>query len=128
MYLVIGLSEEECEGVFRVLAGILHLGNIEFELGAGGDSESSSISTYQESQRGVEVAGKFLGLSQGLTEALVSRTWGRAARGRGRASIHVIPRTKTQAEEARAEEPSGVSHGYWYCTGQAELGSCQPAD
>ncbi len=41
---LLGFSENDMESLFRILSGVLHLGNISIEAGGGrGDSESSAI-------------------------------------------------------------------------------------
>ena len=47
---LLGFSSKEQQNIYKILAGILHLGNVHFEAGQGKmDSESCSISTEDQS-------------------------------------------------------------------------------
>ena len=47
---LLGFSSKEQQNIYKILAGILHLGNVQFESGSGKmDSESCSIPNSDES-------------------------------------------------------------------------------
>ncbi|XP_024385122.1 myosin-9 isoform X2 [Physcomitrium patens] len=68
---VVGINPEEQEAIFRVVASVLHLGNIEFV--AGSDSDSSKLKDDQ-SKFHLEAAAELLQCeSKGLLDSLCTR-------------------------------------------------------
>ena len=59
---LLGFSAKEQKNIFLILAGILHLGNVEFEQGSGrSDSESSAVPATDQS---LEVMAKLLEIEE----------------------------------------------------------------
>lgn len=68
---IVGINLEEQESIFRILAGILHLGNIEF---TSGREHDSSILKDQESNFHLQTAAElFMCDSKALQDALCTR-------------------------------------------------------
>lgn len=68
---IVGINLEEQEAIFRILAGILHLGNIEF---TSGREHDSSIPKDQESNFHLQTAAElFMCDSKALQDALCTR-------------------------------------------------------
>ncbi|XP_030490697.2 myosin-17 isoform X1 [Cannabis sativa] len=68
---IIGISEEEQESIFRVVAAILHLGNINF---SKGEEIDSSVIKDDESRYHLNVTSELLRCdAQSLEEALIKR-------------------------------------------------------
>lgn len=84
----VGMSEEEVEDAFRVVAAILVLGQVNFSEDA---KEQSQVSNKQET----ELAGKLLKVStNSLEHALIYRT---ISSGSARASVYKCSNNKEQA-------------------------------
>ncbi|WJZ97742.1 hypothetical protein VitviT2T_016323 [Vitis vinifera] len=68
---VVGISEEEQEAIFRVVAAVLHLGNIEF---AKGKDIDSSIIKDEESRFHLNMTAELLNCdAKGLEDAMIKR-------------------------------------------------------
>ncbi|KAG6658241.1 myosin-17-like [Carya illinoinensis] len=68
---VVGISEEEQEAIFRVVAAILHLGNIEF---AKGDEADSSVIKDEQSRFHLNMTAELLNCdAKSLEDALIKR-------------------------------------------------------
>ncbi|XP_044463733.1 myosin-17 isoform X3 [Mangifera indica] len=68
---VVGISEEEQEGIFRVVAAILHLGNIEF---AKGEEVDSSVLKDEKSRFHLNMTAELLRCdAKSLEDALIKR-------------------------------------------------------
>ncbi|XP_024022505.1 myosin-17 [Morus notabilis] len=68
---IIGISEEEQESIFRIVAAILHLGNIDF---SKGEEIDSSVIKDDESRFHLNMTAELLGCdAQSLEEALIKR-------------------------------------------------------
>ncbi|RVX05381.1 Myosin-17 [Vitis vinifera] len=68
---VVGISEEEQEAIFRVVAAVLHLGNIEF---AKGKEIDSSIIKDEESRFHLNMTAELLNCdAKGLEDAMIKR-------------------------------------------------------
>ena len=69
---LVGIPEKDQVHVFRTVAAVLHMGNIGFMEGEGG--ESSELSS-EDSEMHLEAAASLLGVSpEGLKHALTTRT------------------------------------------------------
>ncbi|KAF5458799.1 hypothetical protein F2P56_022803, partial [Juglans regia] len=68
---IVGISEEEQEAIFRVVAAILHLGNIEF---AKGDEADSSVIKDEQSRFHLNMTAELLNCdAKSLEDALIKR-------------------------------------------------------
>ncbi|KAJ0010055.1 hypothetical protein Pint_33692 [Pistacia integerrima] len=68
---VVGISEEEQEGIFRVVAAILHLGNIDF---AKGEEVDSSVIKDEKSRFHLNTTAELLRCdAKSLEDALIKR-------------------------------------------------------
>lgn len=68
---IVGISEEEQDAIFRVVAAILHLGNIEF---AKGEEIDSSVIKDEKSRFHLNVTAELLKCNaKGLEDALIKR-------------------------------------------------------
>lgn len=91
----VGISSEDQDAIFRILAGILHLGNIEFRP-AGQDkamvSDKScmlSFISHVMTHSALGIAANLLGVSeQDLESALLTR---HITSGSARASTYAVP-------------------------------------
>lgn len=71
----LGLSEAEQDGVFAISAGVLHLGNIEFEENVEHASQSEGAKIKESSIPSLQKACELLGLNESeLTEAILTKT------------------------------------------------------
>eukprot|EP00887_Chlorella_sp_A99_P006772 scaffold2.g6772.t1 len=69
---VVGIPEAEQDAVFRTVAAVLHLGNVEF-VGVGGDSEASTVAPSAEAA--LACCAELLGVeAEGLRRTLTTRT------------------------------------------------------
>jgi len=93
---VVGISPEQKREILRIVAGILHLGNVEFVEGPNDTSEIKDM-------RAVESAGALLGVpGQSVKQALLFRTIQTGAGGRGgRGSTYACPQKPDGAEYSR---------------------------
>ncbi|XP_077972837.1 unconventional myosin-VI-like isoform X3 [Styela clava] len=91
----IGLSKDEMFHLFRVVAAVLHLGNVKFE-DSGGSSGGCMV--CDSSVETVRIVAKLLGLDQeALTEALTTRSMTSA----GETNTIKVPLKEEQASSAR---------------------------
>lgn len=67
---VVGICEDEQEAIFRVVAAILHLGNVDF---AKGEEIDSSVISDQKSKFHLEMTAKLLMYADRLLHQLVFR-------------------------------------------------------
>ncbi|XP_044471715.1 myosin-17-like [Mangifera indica] len=68
---IVGISEEEQEGIFRIIAAILHLGNIEF---AKGEEVDSSVIKDEKSRFHLNTTAELLRCdAKSLEDALIKR-------------------------------------------------------
>jgi len=88
------LLDLQPDGVLRILAGILHLGNVSFELEDPDDAERGAA--VSDPTR-VAIAEELLGMNK-LANALTTR---RVQAGGGRTSMYDVPQTPEGATRAR---------------------------
>jgi len=88
------LLELQPEAVFRIIAGILHLGNVSFTLIDPEDAEGGTVATDPAQ---VAIAEELLGMTR-LSDALTIR---RVQAGGGRTSMYDVPQTREGAGRAR---------------------------
>lgn len=89
---IIGIPESTQSNVFKLLAAILHLGNLEFKAGKGKDSSEVS-----SSQSDLDFCASLLGTQFGmLVSALTSRT---VSTGGNRSSTYSVPLNTEQVKK-----------------------------
>lgn len=94
----VGLSEEEKLGVYRVVAGVLHLGNVEFEEDAG---PRGGCVPRADSERALQAAAALLAVDGGeLRRALVARLL-QSARAGHKGTAIMVPLKTYEATNAR---------------------------
>ena len=88
---LIGLSKKERDDLFQILAGILHLGQLEFEHPEGSDDASQVVNCEE-----LDIVGELLGLSADyIEEACCNRTV------RARDEEYTVPLVPNDASESR---------------------------
>lgn len=94
---VMRMCDEDIEGVFQVLAGLVHLFELEFEEVEGSFGQGVKVIECEH----IEWAAKLLGMQDhALTESLCKKTVIRKKKD-GRESIFKTDRSKPQAEQAK---------------------------
>lgn len=90
-----GISEKDAEALFQIVAGVLHLGNINFE---EADGTSGGCKVSDDTKDAVQITSKLLGLNaDALTEAMTNRVMKSA----GEENSIKVPLNKVQASNAR---------------------------
>jgi len=90
-----GINKKDSEQLFQIVAGVLHLGNIQFE---ESDSTSGGCKVSDLSKGSVEITSKLLGLDPAsLTQALTNKKMKSA----GEDQEIMVPLNKVQSSNAR---------------------------
>lgn len=94
-----GIGNDEKLAIYTVVAGVLHLGNIQFEEETEGSKGGSRVT--KSSEGSLIIAAKLLGMDKDeLQEALVSRVM-QAARGGVKGTVIKVPLKQGEASNAR---------------------------
>lgn len=97
----IGLQSREMEVVFKLVAGVLHLGNVTFEAQREGDTEGSVVSKSGGAAGALSAACEALGVdASALARALSFRTLRTMGVG-GTTETYNVPNNRVQAISAR---------------------------
>lgn len=95
----IGIFPEEQNRIFQIVAGILHLGNVDFVQNA------ETVHVTPNTQASLKMAAKLFGIGDSLLEQTLTR---KTVETKKRMSTYFTPLTKVQAEHARDALAKGI--------------------
>jgi len=93
----VGLDEESIDNMLRVLAGLIHLGDLELDEGSSSEESSSSDDGVEVVDDSVQAASKLLGLDE---DQLRRRLTHKRVAVPGRTSFHEVARSRSQFRHA----------------------------
>jgi len=94
----IGLDEEAVDNMLRVLAGLIHLGDVEKESATQGlDKDEDDAASVEVDDAAVDSAARLLGMD---ADELCARLTRKKVAVPGRSSFHEVPRSRSQFKHA----------------------------